>query len=189
MDSDAAMAEVEALIASFAWGPWCDRLLRVRAGRRNARASLELSQPTRARGLRWRLGIGAASGTMRGMSEPHPSPTASDLAFGMTTPYRDVTCGELRAGDAGRTVRMAGWVHRRRDLGHLIFIDLRDRFGITQVVVDADHAPRAHAARQQDPRRVRCARSLAGSQIGWRALTTPSLTPATSKFGPPWSRS
>ena len=83
---------------------------------------------------------------MRGMSEPRPSPTAPEVAFGLTTPYRDVTCGELRAGDAGRTVRMAGWVHRRRDLGHLIFIDLRDRYGITQVVVDADHAPRAHAA-------------------------------------------
>jgi aspartyl-tRNA synthetase len=81
---------------------------------------------------------------MRGMSEPQPSSTAPEAAFSLRTPYRDVTCGELRAEDAGRTVRMAGWVHRRRDLGHLIFIDLRDRYGISQVVVDADHAPRAH---------------------------------------------
>jgi aspartyl-tRNA synthetase len=80
------------------------------------------------------------------MSEPKPVATSPKAAFGLATPYRDVTCGELRADDAGRTVRMAGWVHRRRDLGHLIFIDLRDRYGITQVVVDADHAPSAHAA-------------------------------------------
>ena len=79
------------------------------------------------------------------MSGPEPSRTSPEIAFSLTTPYRDVTCGELRSKDDDRTVRMAGWVHRRRDLGHLIFIDLRDRFGITQVVVDADHAPAAHA--------------------------------------------
>ena len=61
------------------------------------------------------------------------------------TPYRTDTCGDLRAGDAGREARLAGWVHRRRDLGHLIFLDLRDRHGITQVVVDAREAPEAHA--------------------------------------------
>ena len=62
----------------------------------------------------------------------------------LATPYRTHTCGALRAADAGRTARLAGWVHRRRDMGHLIFIDLRDRHGITQVVVDADLAPEAH---------------------------------------------
>jgi aspartyl-tRNA synthetase len=82
---------------------------------------------------------------MRCMSEAEPSSTAPENAFSLRTPYRDVTCGELRSKDDDRTVRMAGWVHRRRDLGHLIFIDLRDRFGVTQVVVDADHAPAAHA--------------------------------------------
>ena len=79
------------------------------------------------------------------MSEAEPSSTAAEAAFSLRTSYRDVTCGELRSKDDDRTVRMAGWVHRRRDLGHLIFIDLRDRYGITQVVVDADHAPAAHA--------------------------------------------
>jgi aspartyl-tRNA synthetase len=62
----------------------------------------------------------------------------------LATPYRTHTCGALRAADAGTTARLAGWVHRRRDMGHLIFIDLRDRHGITQVVVDADLAPEAH---------------------------------------------
>jgi aspartyl-tRNA synthetase len=79
------------------------------------------------------------------MSEAEPSSTATEIAFSLRTPYRDVTCGELRSKDDDRVVRMAGWVHRRRDLGHLIFIDLRDRFGITQIVVDADSSPAAHA--------------------------------------------
>jgi aspartyl-tRNA synthetase len=67
----------------------------------------------------------------------HPSP-------GLATPYRSHTCGELRATNAGSEVRLAGWVHRRRDLGQLIFLDLRDRYGITQVVVDAETAREAH---------------------------------------------
>ncbi len=83
---------------------------------------------------------------MRGMSEPTPSSTSPEAAFGLTTPYRDVTCGELRAADAGREVRMAGWVHRRRDHGHLIFLDLRDRYGITQVVIDRAETKAAAAA-------------------------------------------
>ena len=64
---------------------------------------------------------------------------------GLATPYRSHTCGELRASDAGSEARLAGWVHRRRDLGHLIFLDVRDRYGITQVVVDAESGRDAHA--------------------------------------------
>jgi aspartyl-tRNA synthetase len=62
----------------------------------------------------------------------------------LATPYRTHTCGALRAADAGAVVRLAGWVHRRREHGQLVFLDLRDRHGITQVVVDAADAPGAH---------------------------------------------
>ena len=64
----------------------------------------------------------------------------------LTTGLRSDVCGALRPSDVGRRVRLAGWIHRRRDHGSLVFIDLRDRYGIVQLVVDAAVAPEAHAA-------------------------------------------
>ena len=63
----------------------------------------------------------------------------------LATAYRTHTCGELRASDAGSEASIAGWVHRRRDQGGLIFLDLRDRHGLTQVTIDQATAPEAHA--------------------------------------------
>jgi aspartyl-tRNA synthetase len=52
--------------------------------------------------------------------------------------YRSHTCGALRAGNAGETARLSGWVHRVRDHGGVLFIDLRDHYGLTQIVADPD---------------------------------------------------
>jgi aspartyl-tRNA synthetase len=54
-------------------------------------------------------------------------------------PYRTHNSGALRASDVGATARISGWVHRKRDHGNLLFVDLRDHFGITQCVVDSDN--------------------------------------------------
>jgi len=66
-------------------------------------------------------------------------------------PYRTRTAGGLREGDVGERVRLAGWVHRRRDHGGLIFIDLRDRWGIAQVTFHPDRAQVFAAAEQLRP--------------------------------------
>jgi aspartyl-tRNA synthetase len=60
--------------------------------------------------------------------------------------YRSHWAGDLRAGDVGEELRVAGWVHRRRDHGGLIFIDLRDRTGLLQLVFRPEEAPEAHGA-------------------------------------------
>src|SRR6202048_243079 len=61
-----------------------------------------------------------------------PPPTGSALMHA----YRTHTCGALRLTDAGQPARLSGWVHRKRDHGQLLFIDLRDHYGVTQCVID-----------------------------------------------------
>jgi len=68
----------------------------------------------------------------------------TDPISSLATPYRTHSCGALRAADAGTRATLSGWVHRRRDHGQLIFLDLRDRHGITQVVIDKTDASIAH---------------------------------------------
>ncbi|MBD3623988.1 MAG: aspartate--tRNA ligase, partial [Rhodobacteraceae bacterium] len=53
-------------------------------------------------------------------------------------PYRSHTCAALTKADVGQAVRLSGWVHRVRDHGGILFIDLRDHYGVTQVLADPD---------------------------------------------------
>ena len=70
--------------------------------------------------------------------------------------YRSHTCGALRASDVGEAVRLSGWIHRKRDHGGLLFIDLRDHYGITQCVIEPDNAQFAalEAARPESVIRI-----------------------------------
>ncbi|MGH2833029.1 MAG: aspartate--tRNA ligase, partial [Solirubrobacteraceae bacterium] len=63
--------------------------------------------------------------------------------------YRDTWCGELRSTDAGTQARVAGWVHRIREHGGIVFVDLRDRSGLVQLVIDREQQEQAHSIAHQ----------------------------------------
>ncbi|MBT3332771.1 MAG: aspartate--tRNA ligase, partial [Rhodospirillaceae bacterium] len=70
--------------------------------------------------------------------------------------YRSHTCGALRSTDVGQTARISGWVHRKRDHGGLLFIDLRDNYGVTQCVIepDSEYFAAAEAVRPESVLRI-----------------------------------
>ncbi len=88
---------------------------------------------------------------------------------------RTHTCGELRAADAGQRALLMGWVHRRRDLGGVIFIHLRDRDGITQVVFHDDVDPAVHARAEMAAFRIRDRGRRQGRAARPRDTVNPNL--------------
>jgi aspartyl-tRNA synthetase len=81
--------------------------------------------------------------------------------------YRTHSCAALRSSDVGQTVRLSGWVHRKRDHGHLLFVDLRDHYGITQIVTDTDSS----AFRTLDRLRVESVVTIEGEVVARSAET------------------
>ena len=93
--------------------------------------------------------------------------------------YRSHTCAELSLGDVGETVRLSGWVHRVRDHGGVLFIDLRDHYGITQVLADGDSP--AFAAAGEGARGVGDPGRRGGEGARRRASSTRRSRPARSR--------
>jgi aspartyl-tRNA synthetase len=91
----------------------------------------------------------------------------------MMHPYRTHTCGQLRASDVGSIVRLSGWVHRKRDHGGLLFVDLRDHYGLTQIVADTDSPAFATLERL----RVESVVTLTGKVVARTADTVNSNLP------------
>ena len=91
---------------------------------------------------------------------------------------RTHTCGELTTDDVGKPVVLNGWVDAWRDFGGLVFIDLRDRYGVTQVVFEPDAGAGAPGPRQRAAQRVRHRRQGDGRPAAAPARRTPSSRPA-----------
>src|SRR2546421_3364307 len=91
------------------------------------------------------------------------------------TRYRTHTCGQLRKSDVGKQIKLAGWVHSYRDHGGLVFIDLRDRGGVTQLVFDPDSCGQAG---HDEARELRSEGGISvAGEVGMRGggLTNPKL--------------
>jgi len=103
--------------------------------------------------------------------------------------YRTHTCGELRQHHAGQTTRLSGWIHRRRDHGGILFLDLRDHYGLTQLVIAPENDAAATAAkvpresvirvegdvRKRSPETINRAMETGEIEIAVRALAVLSL--------------
>jgi aspartyl-tRNA synthetase len=99
-------------------------------------------------------------------------------------PYRTHTCGELRQSHIGETLRLSGWVLRVRDHGGILFIDLRDHYGVTQVVADPESPAFATAEklRSEWVVRIDCEERALAQHCGYseRFAQRPRLWPARS---------
>ncbi len=86
----------------------------------------------------WRAPETLTSGRSHALFRPELRPRRSSQELKIMHPYRSHTCAALTTADVGNNVRLSGWVHRVRDHGGLLFIDLRDHYGLTQCVIDPD---------------------------------------------------
>ena len=96
--------------------------------------------------------------------------------------YRSHTCADLNKTHVGQEVRLAGWVHRVRDHGGVLFIDLRDHYGITQVLADSDSPAFADIEKLRAEWVVRIDGRVKGRDA---ALSTPRSPRARLRFTPP----
>ncbi len=94
---------------------------------------------------------------------------------------RTHTCGELTVDDVGKPVVLNGWVDAYRDFGGLVFIDLRDRYGVTQVVFEPDAGKELQARGQRAAQRIRRRRQGNGRSAAAPARRTPSSRRAGSR--------
>src|SRR5262249_53766115 len=113
-DSSSALVAIRCIYEGFIW-------IR-RAGKASDRRPPLLDKPARSVCL-------APPAARAGAAVFHRGDKAMHI-------YRTHTAGELRASEVGRTARLSGWVHRKRDHGNLLFIDVRDHYGVTQCVID-----------------------------------------------------
>ena len=97
---------------------------------------------------------------------------------------RTHTCGELRAAHVGQTVTLCGWVDSYRDHGGVLFVDLRDRYGKTQVVFDPEGGAEIAGARPLAAQRIRDRGRRARSPVGPKGRSTRNCRPARSKSAP-----
>ena len=87
--------------------------------------------------------------------------------------YRSHTCGQLRSQDVGSSIRISGWVHRKRDHGNLLFVDLRDHYGLTQIVTDIE----SDAFKQLERLRVESVVTITGDVVARSAeAVNPNLS-------------
>jgi aspartyl-tRNA synthetase len=93
-------------------------------------------------GCAWLVAAGRASGAAgRATGAPRRAANRPFLPGLAMHPFRTHHCGELRSSHAGSPCRLSGWVHRKRDHGNLLFVDLRDHYGITQIVAESGSSP------------------------------------------------
>src|ERR1044072_1027507 len=93
--------------------------------------------------------------------------------------YRTHHCGELRASHVGERVKLSGWIHRKRDHGGVLFVDLRDHYGLTQVVAKANSEP----LRLLEHLRAQSVITIVSQGVSRRPLPRlPASAPASSPF-------